>query len=185
MVHGRRFRALLGLVTIAALMANIGAAQNPAAEVTAIGEFFNSRYAEDHTDGYTVQLWRQGETVFGLLTVEALSGDGPMGSLYNVKFEERSGKLSFEAKLSTGTRLMADNSQQPSKDLFRFRGVIAKDTLTGNLTHSDLLDPASGETSVKIHLQRQASPWMTALKSYAQWKAAADELLKTRGPKWQ
>jgi hypothetical protein len=166
-------------------MVTIAAAQNPAGGIVTLGTFCNSRHAEDHTDGYTVQLWRQGDRVFGFLSVEALSGDGPIGSLYNVKFEERVGKLSFEAKLTTGMRLLADNSQQPSRDVFRFRGVLVKDTLAGNLTHSDLLDPASGETPIRIRLQKQAPEAMTEPKTYAEWKTAAEEILKLRGPKWQ
>ena len=173
------------LFTTAALTIAMAAAQNPAAPITAVGTFFNPRYAEEHTAGYTVQLWRQGDIVFGFLSIEALSGDGPIGSLTNIKFEERTGKLSFEAKLTIGMRLMPDNSQQASRDIFRFRGTLVKDTLSGNLTHSDLLDPASGEASIRIRLQRQAAATMAEAATYSEWKAAAEESLKLRGPKWQ
>ena len=173
------------IVAVAALLAVIASAQDPSGGITAIGSFFNPRFAEENTDGYTVQLWKQGELVFGLLSVEALSGDGPVGTLTNIKFEERSGKLSFDAKLSTGMRLMANNSQQASRDLYRFRGAIAKDTLAGTMTHSDVLDTAAGETSVKIRLTRQPTGILPDSKTYAAWKSAADELLRLRGPKWQ
>ena len=173
-----RSRLLAAALTIA-----VCAAQNPAGEIASVGVFFNPRFAEDRTEGYTVQLWRQGEAVFGLLSVEALSGDAPVGELSNVKFDERSGKLSFDAKLSTGMLLMADNSQRPSRDLYRFHGAISKEILSGTMTHSDLLDPAAGETSVKIRLPKQAAPGMVEAKTYRAWKEAIDALLKVRGPK--
>jgi hypothetical protein len=171
------------LLTITAALCATIAAQNPAGAITAIGTF-TSASGEDRTDSYTVQLWRQGETVFGFLSVASLSGDGPIGTLQNVKFEERSGKLIFEAKLSTGMRLLANNAQQASRDLFRFRGTFAKDALSGTMAHSDLLDPAVGETSARVRLQKQAGTAMLEAKTYADWKAAADEILKARGPKW-
>ena len=175
----------IAALTIAALTISTTAAQNPVGPIAAVGTFFNPRYAEDRTAGYTVQLWRQGDIALGLISVEALSGDGPIGMLTNIKFEERTGKLSFEAKLSLGMRLLAGNSQQASRDLFRFRGTVVKDILSGNLTHSDLLDPASGETSMRLRLPKQAAGTTMEPKTYAEWKAAADESLKLRGPKWE
>jgi hypothetical protein len=126
-------------------------------------------------------LWRHGDVVFGFLSVEALSGDGPTGRLTNVKFEERSGKLSFEVNLTIGMRILADNSQQPSQDLLRFRGALAKDIISGTLTHSDLLDRVSGETATRVRLQKQAPHTQMDFKTYADWLAEADKIAPPAG----
>jgi hypothetical protein len=166
----------LRLIFISLWMTAAIPAQSPAAPITVIGEFASHRSAADPTGGYTVQLWRQGDVVFGFLSVEALSGDGPIGRLTNVKFEERSGKLSFEANLTIGMCILADNTQQPSKDLLRFRGTLVKDILSGTLTHSDLLDRVGGETATRVRLQKQAPHSPMEFKTYADWLAEADKI---------
>src|SRR5579864_5407724 len=85
------------------------------------GEFSNMRYTEEHAYGYTVQLWREGVAVFGLfLASEGLAGDTPTGLLDDLKYDPRSGKLSFKAKLTMGL----DARNQPSHDLFEFNGKL-------------------------------------------------------------
>src|ERR1700676_1014299 len=83
--------------------------------ISFVGEFSNMRYTEEHAYGYTIQLWREGAAVFGLfLASEGLAGDTPTGLLDDLKYDARSGKLSFKTKLTMG----ADARQQPTHDLF-------------------------------------------------------------------
>src|ERR1700719_513521 len=71
--------------------------------ITFVGEFSNMRYTEEHAYGYSVQLWREGSAVFGLLLAsEGLAGDTPAGLLEDLKYDPRAGKLSFQAKLTMG-----------------------------------------------------------------------------------
>ena len=88
------------------------------------------RYTEEHAYGYTVQLWREGASVFGLfLASEGLAGDTPTGLLDDLKYDPRSGKLSFKAKLTIGI----DARRQPSHDLFEFDGARSAQAVSGVL----------------------------------------------------
>jgi hypothetical protein len=54
--------------------------QSLAAPVGFLGEFSNIEFTEKHAYGYVVQLWRQGDRVFGFLEAsEGLAGDTPIG----------------------------------------------------------------------------------------------------------
>jgi hypothetical protein len=56
----------------------------------------------------------------------------------------------------------------------------------GNLKHTDALHPSAAGTNTKVFLRRSdsESDGMARPKSYDEWKAEADEILKLRGPKW-
>jgi hypothetical protein len=113
-------------------------AQNPGRPIRAIGEFSNMRYTEEHAYGYTVALWRDGDTAVGqFLVSEGLQGDTPTGMLENVRFDSRTGALSFTAKLTTGATILPGGRQEPSRDLFKFSGTLKATTLTGSIMRSD------------------------------------------------
>src|SRR5579864_7225240 len=107
------------------------------------GEFSNMRYTEEHAYGYSVELWREGATVFGLfLASQGLAGDTPTGLLDDLKYDARSGKLSFKAKLTMGI----DERQQPTHDLFEFDGALSARAASGVLKH--------GAASERINLRK-------------------------------
>ena len=160
-------------------------AQNAAAPVTVVGEFSNLRFTEEHAYGYTVQLWRDGAAAFGLfLASEGLAGDTPTGSLENVKFDSRSGRLSFQARLTLGVQLDAKGNQQPSRDLFEFDGTLKRGELTGAVKHTDQAHANLKATVERVSLKRRADGSMSAPRSYAEWKTSVAEILKRRGPRW-
>ena len=142
--------------------------------ITFVGEFSNMRYTEEHAYGYTVQLWREGTTVFGLLLAsEGLAGDTPTGLLDDLKYDPRSGKLSFKANLTMGI----DARQQPSHDLFEFDGTLSARAVSG------VLKRASASERVSLRkLQPDAA--LPQPRTYDEWKRQADEILRRRGPKW-
>ncbi len=159
--------------------------QTAAAPVAVVGEFSNMRYTAEHAYGYTLQLWRHGDTVFGLfLASEGLAGDTPTGLLDEVKFDPPSGALSFKAKLSIGVMLLDARKQAPSRDLFEFRGTIAKNAIAGTLTRRDVLHPNAEPVISRVQLRKQASDLMMVPASYGDWKKWADQILRLRGPKW-
>src|ERR1700687_2901591 len=120
-----RARLLLPMLPVIA----VAFAQVPR-PITFVGEFSNMRYTEEHAYGYSVQLWREGATVFGLfLASEGLAGDTPTGLLDDLKYDSRSGRLSFRAKLTMGL----DARQQPSHDLFEFDGKLNTRAVSGVL----------------------------------------------------
>jgi hypothetical protein len=123
------------------------AARAPAqARITFVGELSNMRYTEEHAYGYTIQLWREGTAVFGLLLAsQGLAGDTPTGLLDDLKYDPQSGKLSFKAKLIMG----ADERQQPTHDLFEFDGALSARVASGVLKH--------GAASERINLRKLQS----------------------------
>jgi hypothetical protein len=155
------------------------------APVVVAGEFSNMRYTEEHAYGYTVQLWRQGDTLFGLfLCSEGLAGDTPTGRLDQAQFDPATGKLSFRAKLTTGLVYLGPGREAPSRDLFEFRGLLEKTALAGTLQRSNLLQPKAAPQVERIRLRKVTGEGMTRPASYAEWKTWADGILKFRGPKW-
>ncbi|HTD43877.1 MAG TPA: hypothetical protein VK687_06830 [Bryobacteraceae bacterium] len=142
--------------------------------ITFAGEFSNMRYTEEHAYGYTLQLWREGATVFGLfLASEGLAGDTPTGLLDDLKYDPRSGKLSFKAKLTMGV----DARLQPSHDLFEFDGTLGKAAVSGVLKRAAV--------SERINLRKlEPNAALPQPRTYDEWKRQTDEIIRRRGPKW-
>src|ERR1017187_2873039 len=131
---GRQMSRLLIIVGIA-VVGGLGSesfAQDPGRPIRSIGEFSDVRYTEGHAYGYSVELWRDGNLAIGLFFVsEGLEGDSPAGMLDNVRFDSRTGALSFAAKLTAGVALLPGGRQEPSRDLFEFTGTLKATVLTG------------------------------------------------------
>jgi hypothetical protein len=153
--------------------------------VAIVGEYSNMEFTEEHAYGYTAQLWRQGDRVFGLFEAsEGLAGDTPAGMLDEVQFDPRSGALSFKAKLSIGVVLQPSGRQEPSRDLFEFRGTLERTALVGTLRQWDMRQPQGRPVTRQVRLQKQSGASRIQASTYAEWKKSADEILKFRGPKW-
>jgi len=164
-----RLRAVVPVLSLIA--AAFAQAPRP---ITFVGEFSNMRFTEEHAYGYSVQLWREGATVFGLfLASEGLAGDTPTGLLDDLKYDPRSGKLSFRAKLTMGI----DARQQPTHDLYQFEGNLSARAVSGVLKHG-----AASERVTLGKLQPDAA--LAQPRSYDEWKRQTDEILRRRGPKW-
>jgi len=160
-------------------------AQDPDRPIRAIGEFSNMRYTEEHAYGYTIALWRDGDTAIGLFLVsEGLQGDTPTGMLENVRFDSRTGALSFTAKLTTGATILPGGRQEPSRDLFEFSGTLKATTLTGSIMRSDQRQPSRLGSRERVQLKVQPQTVTLPASSYAEWRRQAEEILKRRGPKW-
>ncbi len=155
--------------------------------VLVVGEFSNMRFTAEHAYGYSVQLWRQGDKWFGLLNAsEGLIGDTPTGFLDNVRFEGRTSRLSFTAKLTTGATLLG--SSPPFKEVtvcerFEFRGVLGATTLVGMLTRDRLQPTKVHEGTEAVRLRKVHVGPMIRPANYTEWKNWADGILKVRSPK--
>lgn len=186
-IGGRMWRLLtiLGIAVLGGLGLE-SFAQAPDRSIRPIGEFANFRSTDKHTYKCDVELWRDGDSVIGLFfAAEGFDADMPAGMLENVRFDSRTGALSFTAKLTiAGAIDLPGLRQEPSRDLFEFSGTLKATVLSGTLKRSDLrqpLRPGSREhVQLKIRLPDGAFP----TGSYAEWKRHADEILKVRGPKW-
>src|SRR5579864_3090643 len=109
-----------------------------AAKISEIGAFSNMRYTDEHAYGYSVMLWRAGDCLFGLLeSSQGVAGDTPMGGLQDLKYDSKTGHLSFSAKLTTGVvSFKGSNGLEPSRDLFAFDGHLKANTVTGVITYT-------------------------------------------------
>ena len=161
-------------------------AQAPAS-IIKIGAFSNMRYTSEHAYGYKAELWREQDRIFGFfLWSEGLIGDTPTGLLEDVRYDRRTGNLSFIARLTTGLFSNRQFSRVPSRDVVRFRGTLKGRHLRGTLEVSNALTPEDAPKREKIALilSKRESEVMIDADSYDAWKLRADEILKFRGPKW-
>jgi hypothetical protein len=155
--------------------------------VKRLGVFTNMRFTREHQYGYSVELWQEKNRLFGFLLVsEGLIGDTPTGLLEDIRFNSKTGRLTFRARLSTGTTFSKNNEQVPTRDVYRFNGILKVQKLMGVLQHTDALDRAATNTKTNVSLRRSKSESGSQIeaKSYDEWKKEADEILKLRGPKW-
>lgn len=163
-------------------------AESSSSQISIVGTYTNMRHTEEHSYGYTVELWKQGNRVFGfILASNGLSGDTPTGILEDVKFEPESGKLSFRAKLTTGSIYNNQaNKWIPSQDIFKFSGTLNKDSLAGVLEISDALlsDKSPIGKEIELLFSVAETRQLQTFSSYEDWEKMAKDILKFRGPKW-
>src|SRR2546430_16462606 len=90
---------------VAAVIVLIGARRVAAdvSSVTVVGAYSNMVITDVHAQGYSVELWQQGDRYVGfLLTAAGLAADTPTGILEDLRFDPTTRALTFKAKLSTG-----------------------------------------------------------------------------------
>ena len=159
-----------------------------AGKVDVLGAFSHITHAEGDAFGYTVELWKEGDQIFGLLLAYVgPPADPPTGILEDVKFDPKTRRLSFTARMTTGLLYSREYAGVPSHDRFSFKGVLTRKRLVGVLRQSDDLSPSFQPTSKRITLRWSA--FSTELmvpppQTYSAWRSWADEILKFRGPKW-
>jgi hypothetical protein len=186
-------KLLIALVFLTSLCGAV-AAQKPLAPaakkelpVKVFGIFMRIKSNGEHAYGYSVELWQQGAKIYGLISAhDGLIGDPPTGLLENVKFDPKTKKFSFRAKLTLGMVFSKEYDNVPSRDVFEFQGTLTKMRLAGTLSTTNELCPDKCPEKKKINLPR-SRVWDSAIrgfKTYAEWKADADETLKSLGPEW-
>ena len=78
----------LNLLTLNLNSASSTAHHQSPNSIVKIGAFSNMRYDAEHAFGYTAQLWREQNRIFGfLLSSQGLMGDTPTGLLEDVRYE--------------------------------------------------------------------------------------------------
>jgi hypothetical protein len=177
------------LLLMSAFAASATPQVSPSDPIKVLGDFQHITHTTEDAFGYSLQLWKQGNQVFGLLFVYlGPPSDPPAGLLEDVKFDPRTKQLSFSARLSTGVRSSgAGKWDVPSRDRYSFRGVLSGREVVGTLKESDDLSPKISPRSKRIRLRRSvnSSELMNPPPAtYSAWKTWADEILERRGPKW-
>ncbi|CAJ0793629.1 hypothetical protein LMG19083_02462 [Ralstonia psammae] len=126
---------------------------------THVGYFSNQKTTattgDPHSEGYAVDLYREGSHVFGKFYVST-GIEAPSGPIYNAKIDLSAHTVTFGAKLSTGFEFTRDSGPQgrPARDVFEFHGKISRSTLEGRLIHKSGYDPTSDIRSEHVLLRR-------------------------------
>ena len=152
-----------------------------------VGAFSNVRYTAEHAYGYTAELWREQNRIFGFfLSSQGLMGDTPTGLLEDVRYEPRTGEITFQARLTTGLFSNREFHMVPSRYVYRFKGILKRRHMIGTLEIANALTPteAPSREKIKLKLSQKESEVMIDAQSYIEWREKADEILKFRGPKW-
>lgn len=159
--------------------------------VTAIGAFSNMRYTEEHAYGYVIELWRSDDCLFGLFfSSSGLMGDTPTGRIENISYDKDARRISFDARLTMGVipaSTALSSSWVPSKDAYRFSGILRKESLDGTLFHEILNYPNKQiPSSEKLFLPLTANETIGIpdLHTFLEWETHTELVLRYRGPKW-
>ncbi len=133
------------------------------------GDFTNVQSNGEHQWGYSVEIWRQDDRIYGLFSGSSHSiivGDPPTGILVDQRFDEKTGTLSFRTKL-------------PSHH-YSFDGIFTKDEIKGTLTDTT----ANEKERIVLKRDKESSlEIMNEFASYEDWIEYADRILKFRGTK--
>lgn len=176
----RRF-AIIGTVVA---LASVCSAQTRFRRIRVLGEFSNVRITAEHSYGYAVDLWRVDNSVAGLLMVpNGLQGDPPTEVLDRVKFDPRTGALSFTAKMTTGCNMLPGGKMTPARESFEFSGVLSDDVVKGKMTRTDLDRAGRSPEVVSVELAKGPAPPTLQAGSYTEWKENAEELVRDREPR--
>jgi hypothetical protein len=153
--------------------------------ITGLGTFSNFRFTEEHQYGAAVQLWREGDILFGLFSYsEGLIGDAPAGTLEKATFDPKTGRISFTARLTMGMHGCKLHNNVPSQDIFHFDGLLSGLSLSGTLVHADNLHQEQNPKKEDIVLKKSDEWVITQYQSREQWEVAMKNMLNSRGPKW-
>jgi len=159
-----------------------------ATKISEVGAFSDRRHTAEHEYGYTVMLWSAGNCVFGLFeSAQGLAGDTPIGELQDLKYDRKTGLLSFSAKLTTGmVSVRGSSGLEPARDLFAFKGRLQSRTVKGVITHRLQGNPNVKATGTDVVLGASAAQaeFMHGAATYGEWRRTWQPILERRGPKW-
>jgi hypothetical protein len=175
--HVNAYRSLVALtLTVGGMLASVigiaaaRAALDSAVPVHIFGAYSNLRYTEEHAYGYLLRVWKVEDRLVGLFSfTEGRQADFDTGTLDNVTFDPKTGRMSFDSY----------------DGLFRFSGTLRHDVLSGRLTRVGSTDRRIAARTERVRLRRSRSSVevMGEYPNFEDWKAEADAILKRLGPR--
>ena len=168
----------------------------PAQESTSSSQLFdawsNVRVTEGedpHAYGIDVELWKHHAEFLGFLSEHVGPvADPPVGQLESIVFDEKTGAISFVAKLSVGVvRSERDKAWIPAKNRYEFQGVIDRSTMAGTLRRTLVHDDGTETTDedrIALNSRSAADRAHGTSQSYEEWIDGWNRILSARGPKW-
>ena len=113
-----------------------------------------------------------------------LIGDTPLGRIESTKFDSKTGRITFNAKLTMGLHSCRIHKEIPGRDMFIFDGILSKKSISGILKHADSLHPESAPIEEKVTFVTDENWGIQDYPNKPQWDASVNNILKYRGPKW-
>jgi hypothetical protein len=139
----------------------VSASQPPSTKVNVVGSFDNLRSTAEHTYGYVVDLWREGNRVLGCLMIaNGQPADFPAIAIDNGTIDDSTHRLTFQAARSGVS--------------FRFVGTISASGVRGVLTRDDDTGRRSATSdgeSIRLRSNAQGREFMHGYATYEAWKA--------------
>lgn len=177
---------VIKLAIVAASLTLLGAASSP----PPIGAWSSVKLTlgdDPHASGLEVEIREHdGELVGFLSEYVGPTADPPVGKLQSLRFDEKTGFITFTAKFSVGVvPAEAGNSWLPSRNVYEFKGAIVKSGLTGTLRRNFIQEDGT-ELSYEenVMLRPKTAGDHAPSESYQDWLNRWNEALKARGPKW-
>jgi len=141
-----------------------GAALAQEKEFKKFGFYSNEASSDgEHSDGYTLRLWTRHGSLFGLLKQhEGLIGDGPEGLLADIKYDKKTDKITFNARVDycKGSNGLNWN--------IHFEGHITNKKVVGLLSS----DAPSGEKQQVVFRRCcEDAPLFKDYATYETWKS--------------
>jgi hypothetical protein len=141
---------------------------------------------DPHAYGVKVEIWKHNGELTGFLS-EYMGpvADPPVGKLEKIVFDEGTGQISFETKLSTGVTLDSTGTPVRVRDLYLFNGTIEGDSLRGTLRRTRVAQdaavpaPPASEEIVVLRAEPNDEP-----RPFEEWLAGWSQILQIRGPGW-
>lgn len=178
----RLARGLLHFGAAWALVSCLVAFADDQTQILPLGSFSSLQQDNEHCKGYSVELWRGGDSLWGLFrTCAGLTGDIVTSIVSIRNYDKRSGAISFETALSLGMDYVKGGSEIPSKDHFLFVGTLSDGALVGKLQKTDEVDPNHKPRMSSINLRRRKENLPSFLNS-EDWRRHAEELIKNSQP---
>jgi hypothetical protein len=185
-LHRPQNPAIILLVFCALALAEKAAAQQKR-EIRPIGCFVNVRSDGEHADGFSIKLWAFGSRIIGLIDYHrGLAGDPPMGILMDVEYAPLTGKIAFEAKLTSGLHYCREHKGVPSQDLLSFLGFLRDDRLEGRIVLRNQLDspPVVVDERENFVMPMDDVCRPESYESYDIWWWYWKPVYEARGPRW-
>jgi hypothetical protein len=176
----------VAVMSVIALAQSWVHAQSASSGSSLVGAWSNvqvSKGEDPHASGVEVEIrQKRGELVGFCSEYVGPVADPPVGKLESIRFDEKTGQISFTSKLSVGVvPAPQGNTWMPSKNLYEFKGEIGKAGMTGMLRRK-YVDADGKEMAYEenVTLAKKAG----GESSLEEWMKRWTEALKTRGPKW-
>lgn len=158
------------LISALLLVATASTVASPVAQH--LGFFSNQRTVgssdDPHTEGYALDLYREGPRVFGQFCVST-GIETPCGVIDTADIKVTTGAITFRAKLSTGSEVTRESGPKgrPTRDIFEFVGRLSANAVKGRVTHRNGYDSRTDAQTESVSLRRGRAD--TVSTSYADW----------------